>query len=81
MEKQVIVYGGIPVGITIAENGRLKFVAVKYPVIDLDGRYYNSIADLREAIHTHLVNASADDQAVFSSSESATLPRKAFNAA
>jgi len=81
MEKQVIVYGGVPVGITVAENGRLKFIAVKYPVIDLDGSYYSTIAELRAAIHSHLANASADDQAVFSRSESATLPRKAFNAA
>ena len=37
MKKQVIEYAGVPVGITIPDGDRVKFIAVKYPVIDLDG--------------------------------------------
>ena len=54
MKKQVIEYAGIPVGISVPEGDRLKFIAVKFPVIDLDGATYESIADLRRAIHTHM---------------------------
>ena len=49
MKKQVIEYAGIPVGITIPDGDRVKFIAVKYPVIDLDGG--NFTADLRWMMH------------------------------
>ena len=38
MQKQVIEYGGEPVGIVVPDEDRLKFIAVKSHVIDLDKR-------------------------------------------
>jgi len=84
MTKQVIEYAGIPVGITVPEGDRLKFIAVKYPVIELDGGTYRNIVELQLAIHDHLENATQDDQAMFSRAANTSAPspaRKAFNAA
>jgi hypothetical protein len=50
MEKQVIEYAGEPVGIAVPENGRLKFIAVKFHVMDLDNRVYPSVRDVEMAI-------------------------------
>lgn len=36
MKKQVIEYAGVPVGIVIPDEDRLKFIAVKFHVHDLD---------------------------------------------
>lgn len=57
MQKQVIEYAGVPVGIVIPEDGRLRFIAVKYHVIDLDNRHFRSVADLKQAIRAHLGDA------------------------
>ena len=85
MVKQVIEYAGVPVGITVSEGSRLKFIAVKYPVIDLDGSYYQNITELRVAIREQLAKASPDDQAIFTGAGNASaggaLLRNAFNAA
>ena len=54
MDKQVIEYAGQPVGIAVPENGKLKFVAVKFSVMDLDNRVYPSVVDVKRAIHTHV---------------------------
>ncbi|MGG7518873.1 hypothetical protein ACQ3G6_13390 [Allorhizobium undicola] len=54
MEKQVIEYAGVPVGIGVPEGNRIKFIAVKFPVIDLDGGLYGNITELRRAIGQHL---------------------------
>jgi hypothetical protein len=51
MNKQVIEYGGEPVGIAVPENGQLKFIAVKFHVMDLDNRLYQSNAELIRALH------------------------------
>jgi len=83
MEKQVIEYAGIPVGITIPDGDRLKFIAVKYPVIGLDGGTYKSLGELQSAIHQHLQN-SEDDQGMFriaANRSGAASSRKVFNAA
>lgn len=54
MEKQVIEYAGQPVGIAVPEDGKLKFVAVKYAVMDLDNRFYPSVVEVKRAIHLHV---------------------------
>lgn len=55
MNKQVIEYAGQPVGIAVPENGKMKFVAVKFAVMDLDNRFYPSVAEVKRAIHQHVV--------------------------
>ncbi|BCH67587.1 hypothetical protein RvVAT039_pl04200 (plasmid) [Agrobacterium vitis] len=58
MSKQVIEYQGIPVGIAVPHSSNLlRFIAVKFHVIDLDDRVYPSVSDLQAAIRMH-VNAS-----------------------
>ena len=87
MKKQVIEYAGVPVGITIPDGDRLKFIAVKFPVIDLDGSQYESIGELRRAIHEHMQNSAPEDQALLLGAanaptpDSSTADRKVFNAA
>ncbi|MCD1634224.1 hypothetical protein K7H91_10615 [Martelella mediterranea] len=54
MKKQMVEFAGQPVGIVIPENGRLKFVAVKFHVHGLDGRLYETMEELRLAIRTHV---------------------------
>jgi hypothetical protein len=84
MSKQVVEYGGLPVGITVPEGDRLKFIAVKFPVIELDGKYYNDINELRRAIGRHLEGLKPEDQAEASvAADAVKLPpiRNAFNIA
>jgi hypothetical protein len=50
MQKQVIEFGGEPVGIVIPDQDRLKFIAVKFHVIDLDEQRFNSADEVRVAI-------------------------------
>ncbi|HBF30588.1 hypothetical protein [Rhizobium sp.] len=57
MEKQVIEYAGVPVGISVPEGNRVKFIAVKFPVIDLDGGVYGNVAELQRAIRSHMKNS------------------------
>ena len=57
MQKQVVEYAGIPVGIVIPDEGRLRFIAVKYHVIDLDNRHFRTLTDVKQAIRTHLGEA------------------------
>jgi hypothetical protein len=56
MQKQVIEFGGEPVGIVIPDQDRLKFIAVKFHVIDLDEQRFNSPDEVRLAIR-NLVRA------------------------
>ncbi|MBC2774501.1 hypothetical protein H6M51_16670 [Rhizobium sp. AQ_MP] len=84
MKKQVIEYAGVPVGITIPDGDRVKFIAVKYPVIDLDGGVYRSVSELQTAIHQHMAKSAPEDQAVFfgaANAPVASAERKVFNAA
>ncbi|MBW6424426.1 hypothetical protein KX729_23540 [Rhizobium sp. XQZ8] len=50
MQKQVIEFGGEPVGIVIPDADRLKFIAVKYHVIDLDEQRFDTPDQVRLAI-------------------------------
>jgi hypothetical protein len=52
--KQVVEYQGIPVGVLIPRDGCLAFMAVKYEVMELDGRSFSSAAEVREAIRAHV---------------------------
>ena len=50
MQKQVIEFGGEPVGIVIPDSDRLKFIAVKFHVIDLDEQRFDTPDQVRLAI-------------------------------
>ena len=52
--KQVVEYQGIPVGVLIPSDGCLAFLAVKYDVMELDGRRFSSVAEARDAIRAHV---------------------------
>jgi len=52
MTKQVVEYAGQPVGIAVPENGNLKFIAVKYHVMELDNHVYPSVAAVQHAIRS-----------------------------
>ncbi|TPW31088.1 hypothetical protein FJU08_10575 [Martelella alba] len=54
MKKQMVEYAGQPVGIVVPDDGRLRFVAVKFHVHGLDGRIYDTMDDLRRAIMAHV---------------------------
>ncbi|WP_092994221.1 hypothetical protein [Rhizobium sp. NFR07] len=54
MQRQVIEYGGLPVGIAVPDNGQLRFIAVKFHVIDLDNTRFTTVGDLKAAIGRHL---------------------------
>lgn len=51
MTKQVIEYGGVPVGIVVPDQGKLRFIAVKFHVHALDGERYGSPTEVVRAIH------------------------------
>ncbi len=59
MQRQVIEFGGLPVGIAVPDNDRLRFIAVKFHVIDLDNRLFSTAAELKAAIGRHLHPATA----------------------
>ena len=59
MSKQVIEFGGEAVGVFVPDAGRLKFVAVKYHVWDLDSRYFRSADEARAAVRQLMVSQSA----------------------
>ena len=54
MEKRVVEYAGVPVGITVPDGDKLKFIAVKFAVIELDGIVYQTLGELRRAIRDHM---------------------------
>jgi len=58
MNKQVIEFGGEAVGVVVPDAGRLKFVAVKYYVWDLDSRYFRSADEARAAVRQLMVSQS-----------------------
>ncbi len=59
MSRQVVEHGGIPVGIAVPHDGGLRFIAVKFHVIDLDNGIYRSISDLHASIRRHLSSGHA----------------------
>lgn len=56
MQKQVIEFAGEPVGIVVPDNNRLKFIAVKFHVHDLDEKRFDSAEDVRTAIRNLVRN-------------------------
>lgn len=50
MQRQVVEYAGVPVGILIPDSNRMKFIAVKFHVHDLDERHFDSANDVKAAI-------------------------------
>jgi hypothetical protein len=58
MNKQVIEFGGEAVGVVVPDAGRLKFVAVKYHVWDLDSRYFRSADEARAAVRSLMASQS-----------------------
>jgi hypothetical protein len=52
MTKQVIEYAGQKVGIAVPENGNLKFIAVKYHVMELDNHVFPSVTAMQSAIRS-----------------------------
>jgi hypothetical protein len=59
MQKHVVEYAGIPVGILVPFEDSLKFVAVKFHVMGLDGQRFRSLVDVRRAIGAHLAGTKA----------------------
>ena len=59
MKKQVIEYAGVPVGIVVPEDDRLKFIAVKYHVHDLDEQRFGSTDEVKLAIRDLLSRGKA----------------------
>ncbi|MBP2551461.1 hypothetical protein J2858_004403 [Neorhizobium galegae] len=57
MEKSVVEFAGLPVGIAVNEGSVFRFIAVKFHVIDLDNQKFESLGDLRRAIVRHLNDA------------------------
>lgn len=56
MQRQVVEYAGVPVGILIPDADRMKFIAVKFHVHDLDERHFDSASDVKAAIRELLDN-------------------------
>lgn len=54
MSRQIIEFGGLPVGIAVLQNNRLRFIAVKYHVIELDNQHFDNVGALKAAIRDHL---------------------------
>lgn len=63
MEKQVIEVAGEAVGVLVPDQGRLKFVAVKYHVWDLDSQRFGSADEVRAAIRKLMSNPVAHETA------------------
>ncbi len=59
MKKEVVEFAGIPVGIVVPDADMLRFIAVKFHVIDLDNQRFKSIAAVKNAISAHLEMANA----------------------
>ena len=59
MNKQVIEVGGEAVGVVVPDADRLKFVAVKYHVWDLDSRLFKTADEARAAIRQLIAGRNA----------------------
>ncbi len=71
MNKQVIEFGGEAVGVVVPDAGRLKFVAVKYHVWDLDSRHFRSADEARAAVRQLMVSQTGRRPVVHSADTSA----------
>lgn len=56
MQKQAVIFNGQEVGIAVPAESRLRFIAVRFNVIDLDNRLFDTVAEIRRAISEHLAN-------------------------
>ncbi|MBD8553383.1 hypothetical protein IFT84_02465 [Rhizobium sp. CFBP 8762] len=50
MTRHTIKFAGQPVGIVVAEENSFKFIAVKYPVWELDKHQFTSVEAAQEAV-------------------------------
>ncbi|MBY3469244.1 hypothetical protein HFN80_35685 [Rhizobium laguerreae] len=57
MQKQAVVFYGQEVGIAVPAENRLKFIAVRFNVIDLDNRLFDTVTEIRRAITEHLASS------------------------
>ncbi|NKL88311.1 hypothetical protein GFL98_36295 [Rhizobium leguminosarum bv. viciae] len=57
MQKQAVVFNGQEVGIAVPDENRLKFIAVRFNVIDLDNRLFDTVTEIRRAITEHLASS------------------------
>ncbi|WP_064696936.1 hypothetical protein [Rhizobium aegyptiacum] len=57
MQKQAVVFNGQEVGIAVPVENRLKFIAVRFNVIDLDNRLFDMVIEIRRAIKEHLASS------------------------
>ncbi|WP_046119897.1 hypothetical protein [Ensifer aridi] len=62
MSKQVIEYDGEAVGVVVPDKDRLKFLAVKYHVWDLDKQHFHSADEARTAIRHLLAGRGGQSQ-------------------
>ncbi|MGO8003382.1 hypothetical protein [Rhizobium ruizarguesonis] len=56
MQKQAVVFKGQD-GIAVPVENRLKFIAVRFNVIDLDNRLFDTVTEIRRAITEHLASS------------------------
>ncbi|EPE96892.1 hypothetical protein [Rhizobium grahamii] len=54
MQRQAVIFGGQEVGIAVPGEGRLRFIAVRFHVIDLDNQLFDTVTDIHQAIKRHL---------------------------
>lgn len=59
MHKQAVIFNGQEVGIAVPVDNRLKFIAVRFHVIDLDNRLFDTVTEIRRAIAEHLTSATS----------------------
>ncbi|WP_171049334.1 hypothetical protein [Rhizobium sp. MHM7A] len=57
MQKQAVVFNGQEVGIAVPVENRLKFIAVRFNVIDLDNRLFDTVIEIRRGITEHLASS------------------------
>ncbi|MDR9805541.1 hypothetical protein [Rhizobium hidalgonense] len=57
MQKQAVVFNGQEFGIAVPVENRLKFIAVRFNVIDLDNRLFDTVIEIRRAITEHLASS------------------------
>jgi hypothetical protein len=56
MDKTVIEFAGEPVGIAVPEDGKFKFIAVKYHVMDLDEQFFTSPEAVSAAVRRLVID-------------------------
>lgn len=54
MHKQAVVFEGQEVAIAVPIDSRLRFIAVRFDVIDLDNRLFDTVTDIKGAIAEHV---------------------------